>query len=80
MNSKSQNETLVLAKLLVGVGIVLMLASLGSWLGPLFLYPLARNNALVDRVTTTGMLCSGPFALLGALSLVIGGVLWRSHK
>ena len=80
MRNQTYDSTLVLAKLLVGIGVVLLLAGMGAWLGPLLMHPLGRGYPTVERVTTVGILCFGPFALAGGLLAVVGGVLWWSYR
>jgi hypothetical protein len=80
MGNQTNDSTLVLAKLLVGIGVVLLLAGAGAWLGPLLMHPLGRSYPVVEGLTTVGMLCFGPLALAGGLLAVLGSVLWWSYR
>jgi len=65
---------------LVGVGLLIILVALISWVLLCWIGIQVEDGIWTFQNPATGLLCFGPFALLGAILFVVGSALWWANR
>ena len=67
---------------LLGIGLLTLIVGIAVWIvmGVFTSYSPDSELSIFEGVSVSGLCCFGPFAFIGGILAIVGGVLWWTHR
>lgn len=80
--SEARKSSVVWGMALLGIGLFLIIFGVIFWvgIGVFGMWEPTSEFSALENLSVSGVCCFGPFAFIGGIMAIIGGVLWWTHR
>ena len=80
--SEDRKSRVVWGMALLGIGLFMIVTGAIVWaaIGLFGISDAASEISALENLSISGVCCFGPFAFIGGIMSIIGGVLWWTHR